>query len=163
MEASPWWGKTGGMEAPALHFQPPFALGPFSVDAEGRLSPRKPSSSPAFLFRCHGRTVRARLDAADAGTGELLLQVTLARVSSSAGTRDETLRPRSFAVLRWLEGTVPPAWRVALLADHRVRLETERWIELPITATSLITEITCFLLDLTPYLDLMDDAGLTVS
>jgi hypothetical protein len=53
--------------------------------------------------------------------------------------------------------------RVVLLADHRVWLETEPRVELPITAASLITEITRFALDLAPYLELMDEAGLTLS
>ena len=48
-----------------------------------------------------------------------------------------------------------------LLADHRVWLETETQIALPITAAALITEITRFLLVLSPYLDLMDEEGLT--
>ena len=58
---------------------------------------------------------------------------------------------------------MPPDWRVALLADHRVWLETEPRIDLPITAAGLITEITRFALDLAPYLELMDEIGLTLS
>jgi hypothetical protein len=145
-----------------MHFDAPFRLGPFSVDAEGRLSPRKPSSSPAFVFRCAGRIVRARLDPANAAAWHLTLQVTLARVCSSASTSDGTLRPRSFALLRWLERAAPTSWRVVLLADHHVQLETERRIDLPITAAALIGELTSFALDLAPYLALMDDIGLTV-
>lgn len=146
-----------------MPFDAPFKLGPFTVDSEGRLSPREPAAAPVFLFRWHGRVVRARLDQADVETGRLLLQVTLARVCSSASTPDETLRPRSFALLHWLERAVPSNWRVVLLADHRVWLETEPRVELPITAASLITEITRFALDLAPYLELMDEAGLTLS
>ena len=52
---------------------------------------------------------------------------------------------------------------MVLLADHRVWLETEPRIELPITAAGLITEITRFALDLAPYLELMDETGLTLS
>ena len=58
---------------------------------------------------------------------------------------------------------MPSDWRVVLLADHRVWLETEPRVELPITAASLITEITRFALDLAPYLELMDETGLTLS
>ena len=97
-----------------------FKLGPFTVDSAGGLSPCDPAKSPAFLFRWHDRTVRARLDKADNEIGRLILQATLARVRSSANTPDESLRPRSFALLRWLERSTPPTWRVALLADHRV-------------------------------------------
>ena len=50
---------------------------------------------------------------------------------------------------------------MALLADHRVWLETDTQIELPITAAGLIIEITRFALDLAPYLELMDEMGLT--
>jgi hypothetical protein len=83
-----------------------FKLGPFTVDAAGRLSPCDPATAPAFLFRWHDRIVRARLDSADTDTGRLILQVTLARVRSSASTPDEMLRPRSFALLRWRVGLV---------------------------------------------------------
>ena len=58
---------------------------------------------------------------------------------------------------------VPPSWRLSLLADHRVWLELDTPIELPITAVGLLTEITRFTLDLTPYLTLMDEIGLTLS
>ena len=50
-----------------------------------------------------------------------------------------------------------------LLADHRVWLVLDTPIDLPITAVRLITEITRFTLDLTPYLALMDEIGLTLS
>ena len=148
-----------------MFFAAPFRLGPFSVDPEGRLSPCDPAAAPAFLFRWHDRVVRARLNQADADpkSGRLALQTTLARVSSTANASDETLRPRSFALLRWLERTVPPSWRLSLLADHRVWLELDTPIGLPITAARLITEITRFTLDLTPYLALMDEIGLTLS
>ena len=105
-----------------MTFDAPFKLGPFSIDAEGRLSPCEPAAAPVFLFRCHDRVVRARLDQAGPEAGQLILQMTLARVRSSASTSDATLRPRSFALLHWLARMVPQAWRVALLADHRVWL-----------------------------------------
>jgi hypothetical protein len=146
-----------------MPFDAPFKLGPFSIDAGGRLSPREPAAAPVFLFRCHDRMVRARLDQAGPETGQLILQVTLARVRSSASTSDATLRPRSFALLHWLARVVPPAWRIALLADHRVWLEIDRPIDLPITAVGLISEITRFALDLAPHLELMDEIGLTLS
>jgi hypothetical protein len=89
--------------------------------------------------------------------------VALARVRSSASTPDETLRPRSFALLHFLERAVPAAWRVLLLPDHRVWLETKTSIGLPITAAGLITEITMFAIALAPFLELLDEIGLTVS
>jgi hypothetical protein len=44
-----------------------------------------------------------------------------------------------------------------------VWLETDMRIGLPITAVDLITEITSFMLGLAPYLELMDEIGLTLS
>jgi hypothetical protein len=145
-----------------MPFDAPFMLGPFAVDSEGRLSPGEPERAPAFLFRWRDRVVRARLAEAEAGHGRLILQATVARVPSTASTPDEAVRPRTFALLRWLEKSVPSGWRVHLVADHRVWLEAERAIALPITAAALITETTCFLLDLAPHLDLLEEVGLSV-
>ena len=79
----------------------------------------------------------------------------------TADTPDDTVRPRSFALLHWLGRVAPQAWHVRLSADHRVWLEADTPIAMPITAAALITEITRFLLELTPYLDLLDETGLT--
>lgn len=158
MDASSCPGKIDGEEgARAMPFDAPFKLGPFEVDSEGRLSPGDPPASPAFLFRWHGRVVRSRLAQADDSAGRLSLQVMMGRVPSTASARDETLRPRSFAFLHWLARAVPPGWRVHLAPDHRMWLETEAGIALPITAADLITTITCLALDLAAYLDLLDE------
>jgi hypothetical protein len=146
-----------------MPFDAPFRLGPFSVDAEGRLAPVDPASGPSFRFRWHGRMVHVRFERATSGEGQLILEAELARVRSTASSDDGTLRPRCFAVLRWLERIVQPTWRVVLLADHRIRLETTTPIGVPVTATGLLTELTLFALELAPYLELMDEAGLTVS
>jgi hypothetical protein len=143
-----------------MPFGAPFKLGPFMVDSGGRLSPSEPEKIPAFLFRWRNRVVRARLAEASPADGRLALQSTLGRVPSTAGISDETRRPRSFAAMHWLPRSVPPGWRVTLLADHRVWLETETRIALPITAAALITEITRFLLVLAPFVDLLDEEGL---
>ena len=140
----------------------PFRLGPFSVDRDGRLSPTDPAASPAFLFRWRNRVVHSRLAQSDAATGRLTLQTTLARVTSTAATTDELLRPRSFALLRLLSGTVPANWRVSLLPDHRVWLETDAPIDLPITAAALLSRITSFVLELAPFVELLDESGLTL-
>jgi hypothetical protein len=144
-----------------MPFDAPFKLGPFEVDSHGRLSPFDPAEPPAFLFRWRGRAVHARLTQADATTGLLSLQVTLGRVPSTAVAGDDTLRPRSFALLHWLTRSVPPGWRMCLLADHRIWLETETRIGLPITAPALVTDMTCFALDLQPYLELLEETGIT--
>jgi hypothetical protein len=146
-----------------MPFDAPFKFGPFSVDAEGRLALKDPGSAPSFHFRWQGRLIRARLDPADSGAGRLTLRVALARVRSTADTSDATLRPRSFALLHWLRGILPPEWRASLLADHRFWLETDVLVGLPITVVSLISELTRFSLELAPYFELMDEMGLTVS
>jgi hypothetical protein len=146
-----------------MPFDTPFKFGPFSVDAGGRLTLEDPRSGPSFRFRWQGRLIHARLDRSDAATGRLTLRVGVARVRSTAGTPNPALRSRSFALLRWLTGTLPPEWRAALLADHRFRLETDVVIGLPITAVGLISELTRFALELAPYLELMDEMGLTAT
>ena len=142
-----------------MPFDTPFKMGPFDVDARGRLSPSVGEAAPAFLFRWRGRTIRARLVQVDPEGGQLMLQTTLGRVPSTASTPDGTLRPHSFALLHWLPRSVPPDWRLCLLADHRVVLEADPRISLPATAAALLTELTCFLLALAPYIDLLDEAG----
>jgi hypothetical protein len=144
-----------------MSFDVPFKLGPFTVDSEGRLSPCESETIPAFLFRWRNRVVHARLAQAGPQDGRLALQSTLGRVPSTANAPDAALRSRSFALLHWLPRSVPLGWRAFLLADHRVCLETEARIALPITAAAMITEVTRFLLTLAPYLDLLDEAGLT--
>ena len=146
-----------------MPFDAPFRLGPFTVDAEGRLTPFAAADAPAFLFRWRDRVTRARLIQDDTDGGRLALQTTLGRVASTAGTPDETLRPRSFALVHWLSRSVPPGWQVRLLADHRVRLESSAAVTLPITAAALLCEVTRFLLALAPYLDLLDEVGLTAA
>jgi hypothetical protein len=146
-----------------MTFDPPFRLGPFEVDSEGRLSPVVHEASPAFLFRWRDRVVRSRLALTDATAGRLTMQTVVGRVPSTAVSEDETLRPRSFVLLHWLSHEVPKDWQMSLSPDHRVSLMTEMPVELPITAAALVTRITCFALTLAPYLDLLDEAGVTTN
>lgn len=143
-----------------MPFDAPFMLGPFAVDAIGRLAPSDPTSLPAFLFRWRGRTVRARFAQAGPQRGQLLLRVTLGRTPSTASPHDSDLRSHSFALLRHLPRALPDDWCISLLPDHGVRLEVETQLALPITATDLLVELACFLLLLAPYLDLLDEAGI---
>ena len=139
----------------------PLALGPFTVDCAGRLAPLGPEASPGFLFRWRDRVVRARMMPSTAGSeGRLRLQVALGRVPSTAGRADPASRPDSFAVVRLMARAFPPDWRIRLLPDHRVRLETDTALALPITASGLLIELTCFLLALAPYLDMFDETGM---
>ena len=143
-----------------MPFDAPFMLGPFAVDAMGRLAPRGPSALPGFLFRWRGRVVRAKFEQSDPERSRLVLQATLGRVPSSASPRDSGLRPQSFELLHLLPRAMPKSWRVMLLPDHRVQLEADSQVTLPITATDLLVELTRFLLELASYLDLLDEAGI---
>jgi hypothetical protein len=146
-------------ENATMPFDTPFILGPFLVDAEGRLAPRSPDVPPAFVIRWRDRPVRARMVQTQPDDGRLWLQATLGRVPSTVSDAGGAARPQSFALLRGLKRVLPAAWRLRLLPDHRAMLETEARIALPITATGLLTEVTLFLLSLAPYLDLLDEAG----
>lgn len=143
-----------------MPFDAPFTLGPFLVDAEGRLAPRDLVAIPAFLVRWRGRTVRARLDHSLTESGALLLHIVLGRVPSTAGAADSRTRAQNFAVLRWLPRNLPAGWQLGLTPDHRVLLEARAAVPLPITATGLLAELTAFLVALAPYLDLLDEVGI---
>lgn len=141
-----------------MPFAAPFSLGPFTVDAEGRLTPLSPETPPGFLFRWRERLMRARLTQPDARSWRLTIQVPLGRVPSTA--RASAARPDSFALVRLTAQAFPPDWRVRLLPDHRVRLEAEASLALPITAVGLVTAVTRFLLAVAPYLDMFDERGM---
>lgn len=143
-----------------MPFDAPFMLGPFAVDAMGRLAPRGPSALPGFLLRWRGRVVHAKFEQSDPERSRLVLLATLGRVPSSASPRDSALRPQSFELLHLLPRAMPEAWQVKLLPDHRVQLQAYSQVTLPITATDLLVELTRFLLELAPYLDLLDEAGI---
>jgi hypothetical protein len=134
-----------------------FTLGPFSVDAAGRLYPVRPDVSPSFSLRWHKRVVHARLVQNDARDGHLHIQSSLGRIPSTAS--DPATRVACFTMLRNLLSALPETWSARLLPDHQPQLEVETTVTLPITVTNLVTELTLFLLMLTPYLDLMDQAG----
>jgi len=134
-----------------------FALGPFSVDREGRLSLARRDVSPGFSVSWRGRTVHARLVQTDARDGHLFIQASLGRIPSTAS--DPQTRIACFTMLRTLLSALPKDWSVRLLPDHQPQLEVETVIILPITVSHLVTELTAFLLLLSPYLDFMDQAG----
>ncbi|HVC61805.1 MAG TPA: hypothetical protein VND19_15755 [Acetobacteraceae bacterium] len=143
-----------------MPFDAPFMLGPFAVDAMGRLAPRGPDSPPGFFFHWRGRMIRARFEQTDPDLGRLVLQATLGRVPSTASPRDRGLRGQSFQLLRLLPRALPEPWQLLLLPDHRVQLEADSRVTVPVTATDLLVGITRFLLELAPYLDLLDEAGI---
>jgi hypothetical protein len=140
---------------------PTLTLGPFRVRADGALEAIVVDPVPKFTCRWRRRTVHAKLLPGDDVDWCLRLRAPLARVPSSVGGPAAARRPPSFALLRDLPASLPEGWRIGLAADHRVILEAERRASLPMTATALVTEITCFLLELAPYLDVLDETGLT--
>ena len=142
-----------------MPFDAPFMLGPFLVDAQGRLAPRDPEALPAFLVRWRGRLIRARLRPSQSDLGRLLLRSVLGRVPSTADGADPALRPNSFAALRCLPRNLPAGWCLSLLPDHSVVLEAGADLPLPITASGLVAKLTSFLLRLGPYLDLLEELG----
>jgi hypothetical protein len=143
-----------------MPFKEPFILGPFSVDAEGRLSPARPAVSPGFSVRWRGRIVHARLEQCIGHDGRLHIRSSLGRIPSTAS--DPITRIGCFTMLRSLVGALPPDWSARLLPDHQPELEVETIVALPITVTNLVVELTLFLIVLSPYLDLMDRAGVTL-
>jgi hypothetical protein len=151
-----------------MQFDAPFMLGPFAVDPFGRLQPHAPEATPSVHVRWRGTWVTGRLAATpgeegaaqDGARGQLSLSAVIGRVRSTAGPRPG-LRAQALETLRELIGTMPQGWRMRLQPDHSARVEAERAVSLPVTATALLTAFTCFLLDLAPYLDMLaePDAG----
>jgi hypothetical protein len=144
-----------------MPFNEPFVLGPFSIDADGRLSPTRQDVLPGFSVRWRGRTIHARLARNDTSEeGRLYIQSSLGRIPSTAS--DPATRVACFAMIRGLMPELPETWRVRLLPDHQPQLEAEAAVALPITVTNLVTELASFLLEVSPFLDLMDQAGVRV-
>ncbi len=134
----------------------PNSLGPFAIDAHGRIMPRGAGEMPRLLFRWRGRKVSARMTGG-LGDGRLVLSAWLGRVPSSADPSAGERRDSSFAILRDLLHALPEDWRVTLLPDHQVRLDTDVTLSWPTTAVELMAALTSFLLALAPYLDLLDE------
>ena len=135
----------------------PFTLGPFIVNGDGRLSPSTPDQFPSFRVAWRGHVVQARLTAAGPEGGTLALQAMLGRVPSTgrAGRPGTLSRETAFAAVRALPHMLPPGWKLALLADHRIVAETHIKLTLPTSAEELVSELTLFLMRLAPYLDLL--------
>lgn len=144
-----------------MAFGLPSSLGPFSIDDYGRIAPRHGAEMPHFLFQWRDRRISARLVDQD-GDGRLQLSASLGRVPSSADSGADpgagARRNASFGTLRRFLEILPGEWRVRLLPDHQVRLDSEVALAWPASAVELMAELTRFLLALAPYLDLLDEA-----
>ncbi len=131
-------------------------LGPFAVNRDGTLQPRGPGLRPAMRFAWRGRRCEASLT-----REEVHLAAFAARVPSTAEARAG--RPGAFEAIASLPGSLPPGWKARLLPDHRVVLEASAPLSEPPTATELVAAMVRFALDLDPYLDRLDSAGMPLS
>ncbi len=140
------------------------SLGPFKVDGSGLISPASPALLPRFCVNWRRRLVQARLqqsDPADTSTGTLELITRVGRVPST-GKRTMAMeeRARALTLLRHLPRLLPQGWAMRVAADHSVVVEAQASLVLPISAISLVTQLSLFLLSLNPYLDAFDDGGI---
>ena len=138
----------------------PFQLGPFVVDPQDRIEPGEAGCAPEFPLSWRGCSVHAQLAAGDAGSGGLSFSTVVGRVPSTAGgdaAVNGARRARMFDAVRGLESAVEASWRVHLLADHRVAVGATRNLTLPASVVDLLTQVTCFLPELAPHLDMLDE------
>ena len=70
----------------------------------------------------------------------------------TAGTPIE----QTLAMLKDVPGQLPSGWRLRLMPDHRPRLDRDVRIPLPVTVSGLVAELSAFLLELSPWLELFD-------
>jgi hypothetical protein len=139
-------------------------LGPFKVDAMGLLSPASPTSFPSFAVRWRERLVRARMmpaESEEASGGSLELSAMVGRIPSTAArmTAPEH-RDIALGAIRQLLRMMPQGWQLRLAPDHSVTLQTRSVLTLPVSAIGLVTEMSLFLLALTPYLDVLAAEGI---
>jgi len=125
------------------------AHGPFLVSEDGFLTPLRP---PALRFAWRGRGCEATFD-----DGCVSLAAQAGAVPYTVET--PSARPGAFAAIGMLPGELPKGWRLRLLPDHRVRLETDMPLTGEATATEVLRAMVRFALALDPYLDRLESAG----
>ncbi|MCO6419988.1 hypothetical protein JYK14_28055 [Siccirubricoccus sp. KC 17139] len=125
---------------------PTLPLGPFAVHRDGTLDTRAPDVRPALRFHWRGRNCEAGFSPRG-----LQLSTLAARVPSTAERAKD--RPRAFATVAEMREALPEGWRLRLLADHSIRIETEAPFADPPTAVSLVASLVRFALEVEPYLD----------
>lgn len=124
--------------------------GPFLVAKDGSLTPQRQA---AMRFEWRGRGCEAIVE-----DGCVSLTIQAGAVPFTAERAE--LRPGAFAALGALPPDLPEGWRLKLLPDHRVRLETAMPLGEEVTATILVRAMVAFALALDPYLDRLETAGL---
>jgi hypothetical protein len=130
-----------------------FPLGPFVVEETGKLTFRAPGDTASFSFIWRGRRFSAALV-----NGSVALTGVLGLVPSSASGPGR--REAALAALRALPRALPTGWALRLTPDHRIQIKALEGMEWPAHATDLMLPLVRFLLRLSPYLDLMDEAEL---
>jgi hypothetical protein len=140
----------------------PLRIGPFTVDQFGMLSPSSPTLFPAFTLRWRGRLVRASLmqEMMPSETWQLGFSSRVGRIPSTATQTAQ--RGHVLQMMRHLPTMLPEGWRLMLRADHTIELIGVATIIMPVSAVGLITAITSFLLELDPYLCVLDEGGIGV-
>jgi hypothetical protein len=128
-------------------------LGPFTVLADGTISPAEPELAPRFGYRWRGRRIAARL----LPGARIGFSVGLARVPFTA--EDAAARRRLLESLPALRSALAEGWRLSLSPDHGIHLEAEAELGGAPTATRLVTAATLFVLALDPVLDLLEEEG----
>jgi hypothetical protein len=135
-------------------------LGPFKVGPNGLISPATPTHMPSFGVRWRERLVQARISEDSEGMGTLRLTSRIGRVPSTA--QEPGCRPAALGIVRDLPELLPESWGVRLAADHSIVMEARTRLALPVSAVSLVTQLSSFLLALSPYLDVLDGEGMGV-
>ena len=126
-----------------------FSHGPFLVEPGGALVPRR---VPALRFSWRGRPCEARL-----ADGKVNLAAAVGAVPYTAERGAD--RPAVFTAINALGGELPVGWRLRVLPNHSLRVETQAGLPAPITATGLVAALVGFVLALDPYLDRLELAG----
>jgi hypothetical protein len=124
--------------------------GPFLVANDGSLTPVR---QPALHFAWRGRGCEATLS-----PGLISLGIQAGAVPYTVDRVAE--RPGAFAELGALPGHLPSGWRMRVLPDHRVRLETVVELDGAATATALVGAMVGFAMATDPYLDRLESAGM---
>jgi hypothetical protein len=76
--------------------------------------------------------------------------------AAGAARREEVL-----ALLRDMADNPPGPLQGGLSADHRLVLQGNQPLAMPVTARALVGQVVRFLLDVAPYLDVAGEAGVT--
>ncbi|MGX9964524.1 hypothetical protein ACVFYP_14435 [Roseomonas sp. F4] len=128
----------------------PLPHGPFLIAHDGRLTP---VGRPALHFAWRGRGCEAVVS-----PGHISLTAQAGAVPYTA--ERPSARPGAFAALEAMPADLPEGWRLRLMPDHRVRLETDMELPGSTTATALVSAMVGFALALDPYLDRLESAGM---